>query len=196
MEWTLDPLPDSPSLCPVTLLRAYIDRTSVFFQTRGSSQAVDPLFVRCDGGNRASSQLLSNWIRCVIIAAYEARLGTPPEERSSGLSSSVEEQDRRRERPYTGRSLCQRPASVSSVPATDADVSAASESLHPPDLARPAHELRAIAASLAYCKGTALSEMVRAVGWSNSCTFATFYLRNVSDVGAPHASLPSGGHHL
>jgi hypothetical protein len=110
---------------------------------------------------------------------------------------------RLRSRIIEGRDLIQgglyvssQEASVSSVPATAADVSAATESLHPPDLARPAHELRAIAASLAYCKGTALSEMVRAVGWSNSCTFATFYLRNVSDVGSPHASLPSGGHHL
>jgi len=48
-----------------------------------------------------------------------------------------------------------------------------------PDLTRPAHELRALAASLALHRGTSYPEVIRAVGWSSASTFARFYLRHL-----------------
>lgn len=44
---------------------------------------------------------------------------------------------------------------------------------------RSAHELRAIAASLAFHRGTPLQDILRAVGWSAESTFARHYLRHV-----------------
>ena len=44
---------------------------------------------------------------------------------------------------------------------------------------RTAHELRALAASLAFHKGTPLHDVLRAVGWSSQSTFARHYLRHV-----------------
>ena len=48
-----------------------------------------------------------------------------------------------------------------------------------PDLSRPAHELRAVAASLAYQLGTPLQDIIRAVGWNSASTFGRFYLRHL-----------------
>jgi integrase len=50
-----------------------------------------------------------------------------------------------------------------------------------PDLFRPAHELRAISASLALYRGAALSDITKAVGWSSASTFGRFYLRHLSN---------------
>ena len=47
------------------------------------------------------------------------------------------------------------------------------------DLSRPAHELRALAASIALHRGTPYAEVIRAVGWSSASTFARFYLRHL-----------------
>ena len=48
-----------------------------------------------------------------------------------------------------------------------------------PDLSRPAHELRAIAASLSYRQGTRLQDLLQAVGWQSHSTFGRFYLRQL-----------------
>jgi hypothetical protein len=48
-----------------------------------------------------------------------------------------------------------------------------------PNLSRPAHELRALAATMSLRTGTPYREMMGAVGWSSSSTFARFYLRHV-----------------
>ena len=54
---------------------------------------------------------------------------------------------------------------------------------------RTAHELRALASSLAYHRGTPLDEIVRAVGWAAPSTFARFYLRHLSADPEPATSL-------
>ena len=57
---------------------------------------------------------------------------------------------------------------------------------------RTAHELRALAASLAYHKGSPLDDILRAVGWSSRNTFARFYLRHLTAVQTrnPYVCLP------
>ena len=47
---------------------------------------------------------------------------------------------------------------------------------------RAAHELRALASSLALHRGTPLRDILRAVGWSAESTFAKHYLRHVPAV--------------
>ena len=47
------------------------------------------------------------------------------------------------------------------------------------DFSRPAHELRAMAASLAFHRGAALADIIQAVGWSSATTFGRFYLRHM-----------------
>ena len=64
----------------------------------------------------------------------------------------------------------QSPSPLGRSPAGDASL----------DLSWPAHELRAIAASLAWHRGAALSEVIQAVGWTSTTTFGRFYLRNMS----------------
>ena len=61
-----------------------------------------------------------------------------------------------------------------------------------PDLSRPAHELRAIAASFAYLRGTRLQDLLQAVGWQSHSTFGRFYLRqlSLSDLGAGTIRVP------
>jgi hypothetical protein len=49
-----------------------------------------------------------------------------------------------------------------------------------PNLHRPAHELRAIATSLAFQRGAALGDITKAVGWSSDSTFGRFYLRHMA----------------
>eukprot|EP00745_Piridium_sociabile_P016943 TRINITY_DN25299_c0_g1_i2.p1 TRINITY_DN25299_c0_g1~~TRINITY_DN25299_c0_g1_i2.p1 ORF type:complete len:407 (+),score=9.35 TRINITY_DN25299_c0_g1_i2:130-1221(+) len=66
---------------------------------------------------------------------------------------------------------------------------------HPiPSLHRPVHELRAIAASFSLARGTALEDIVKAVGWGSSSAFAAAYFRHVSslhaDVEIQDVSLP------
>ena len=61
-----------------------------------------------------------------------------------------------------------------------------------PDLSRPAHELRAIAASLSYRQGTRLQDLLQAVGWQSHSTFGRFYLRHlqVNDPGTATLRVP------
>ena len=61
-----------------------------------------------------------------------------------------------------------------------------------PDLSRPAHELRAIAASISYHRGTRLQDLLQAVGWQSRTTFGRFYLRQlpVSDPGTGALTVP------
>lgn len=47
---------------------------------------------------------------------------------------------------------------------------------------RSAHEVRAVAASLAYHKGASLVDIIQAVGWTSTTTFGRFYLRNMEEV--------------
>lgn len=50
-----------------------------------------------------------------------------------------------------------------------------------PGPSRPkAHDVRAIAASLAFDRNIAVSEIIQAVGWKSSSTFGKFYLRDLS----------------
>jgi hypothetical protein len=201
LSWTLEPLLDTPSLCPVTLLKMYLQKTSQFFSaTAQDSTTIQPLFVRCDGKAKASPQLLSEWIRCVIIAAYKAKLGTstaqPDQTRLAAADVQPVRPGARLSSPLsstsaTSSSQTRMGGRASAVEDLAADPALCNRGPPPLDLSRPAHELRAIAASLAYCKGAALSDVVHAVGWSSSCTFATFYLRSVEDVAAPQARLPA-----
>lgn len=62
----------------------------------------------------------------------------------------------------------------------------------PPQLTgRTAHELRALASSLALFRGTPVADIVRAVGWSAPSTFQRFYLR---DLSADLHRLPAARH--
>ena len=45
--------------------------------------------------------------------------------------------------------------------------------------ARPAHELRAIAASISLHRGKPYAEVIKAVGWSSASTFGRFYMRHL-----------------
>ena len=51
--------------------------------------------------------------------------------------------------------------------------------IDPPDLHRPAHELRALSASMALLRGVPLGELISAVGWASGFTFAQFYLHHL-----------------
>ena len=62
----------------------------------------------------------------------------------------------------------------------------------PPDLSRPAHELRALASTLAYHQGHTLQEIVSAVGWRSSSTFGRFYLRQQRGLGLPRLRILCG----
>lgn len=57
--------------------------------------------------------------------------------------------------------------------------SASDRSTSSPDLSRPAHELRAIAASLAYLRGARLQDLMSAVGWQTHSTWGRIYLRQL-----------------
>ena len=51
--------------------------------------------------------------------------------------------------------------------------------IDPPGLHRPAHELRALSASLALLRGVLLGELISDVGWASGFTFAQFYLHHL-----------------
>ena len=53
-----------------------------------------------------------------------------------------------------------------------------------------AHELRAIAASLALSRGASIQDVLDAVGWRSASTFITHYWRQV-DLTQPSVALPS-----
>jgi hypothetical protein len=57
------------------------------------------------------------------------------------------------------------------------------------DLSRSAHELRAVAASLAYSRGASLKELMSSVGWSSTATVGRFYLRQTTSIDSKSAPL-------
>ena len=50
-----------------------------------------------------------------------------------------------------------------------------------------AHELRAVASSLAYMGGVALADVLQAVGWRQESTFVRHYLRQIRAPEVPLA---------
>ena len=50
-----------------------------------------------------------------------------------------------------------------------------------------AHEIRVIAASLALLRGTALADLLQAVGWRSESTFTPHYLRQLDAPSRPLA---------
>lgn len=267
MSWSVKPLSECPLLCPVNWLRVYIARTSAQCQrgtlappgmvldtvrprARTVENQIKPLFVKVNSSVRASRQLLSSWIRAVIVEAYRAadsqgtetglaetrstavgELVSPSTEQGSSPdhSSTLVDDDPalgpRLTRYRTGRGNAQalprsssvqlRPRTVTGIDSVNSldradtvQVSRVDEDAPPstvrdhlgsanmtppsrvvrrgsPVLSRPAHELRALAATLAYCRGAALTDVIPAVGWRSSCTFANFYLREM-EVLAPN----------
>ena len=71
-----------------------------------------------------------------------------------------------------------RPRAQSQLPGTTTRL-CPSQPSGQPVAGRAAHELRALAASLAFHRGTPLDEILRAVGWTSGNTFARFYLRHL-----------------
>ena len=64
---TLEPLPNGETLCPVRALAIYYRRTLDQRSCQG------PLFLPLKPGARSSLQLISSWIRCLLIDAYAAQ---------------------------------------------------------------------------------------------------------------------------
>ena len=60
-----------------------------------------------------------------------------------------------------------------------------------PPMRRAGHEVRALAASHAYMNNVSLTDLLEAVGWSSSSTFAKHYLREVEPLISVRIRLPS-----
>jgi hypothetical protein len=215
-QYVLRPLPES-LLCPVRALKVYLKRT----ERQRTDNA--PLFLPVVGSSKASPQLISSWIRSLIVQAYKAaaninnvrevagnitwplagctpRMG-PGKSRASGSShphvttltnNAAMEKRTVRGNPgsWAADHTDQGPRNLSGTPAAEMGATQV------PDLSRPAHELRAIAASLAFFRGAALRDITLAVGWSSQSTFGRFYLRHMPDQRAdgtqgPPVQLPA-----
>ena len=226
----LQPLPETPALCPAEALRAYIDRTQ---QLRGRNRQ---LFVSPRTPERATtSQLLATYIRSTVKRAYEWMVDQPQVVRQESVSASepsaspaesgsldgaapdrvstgsrggspaslrlgqcggLRQEDVRAAPSVPRVGLRSRKWSTPVIPPSGTLTSVGSFRRSLPQspaskecsLVRPqgqhfegrtAHELRALAASLAFHKGTPLHDVLRAVGWSSQSTFARHYLRHV-----------------
>lgn len=195
-QYTIQPLQDEV-FCPVRALSIYLKHTE------SSRKDHDSLFIPLRKTTATSPQLISSWIKTTIQDAYKEaeqhglevaerhtprkgrtpRIGVrePPSE--GNISDPVHS-------PATGDvsltasgttrkgGLCvqksRKPGSTASVKTRATD--------GPPDLHRPAHELRALSSSLALYRGAALEDITKAVGWSSSSTFGRFYLRHMGPV--------------
>jgi hypothetical protein len=73
-------------LCPVT----FLTKNLVLSTAACESGIIQLLFVRCDGRAKASPHL-SEWISCVIFAAYKAQLGRSTAQQDQTLLAAIDE---------------------------------------------------------------------------------------------------------
>lgn len=203
-RYTLRPL-EEEVFCPVRALSCYLDRTKdrrkpddpLFLPLHGSARTSPQLI---------SSWIKSLIERAYEAAAdrhrHEVAADTPSEGRTvrsgpgesaltnpasafvaatSGSTAGVSPGSRGSAQPQgvSGADAQRSGVSGVGVESPVSEIRDASE-FTPPDLHRPAHELRAIASSLALYRGAALSDITKSVGWSSASTFGRFYLRHIS----------------
>jgi hypothetical protein len=198
-SFRLTPLEHDVNFCPVRALRIYCHRTD---NVRSVS---DPLFLSWTKSKKTSPQCVSRWITNLIREAYRAaeRGRTETVEETSPSSSVCPH--RGAGSPHKG--LDKDTTAIADTHPGDADVPSAlglspaacdytnangacsqnsAEHLSPTmgnsdavNLTRPAHELRAVASSLAFRRGAALNDVIQAVGWTSASTFGRFYLRHM-----------------
>ena len=181
-----------PENCPVRALRLYLRATEA--DRRGQH------FVWCAASPRAraSKQLLSSWIKATIKEAYTraaearaeaarvpAQCGPPQTEgrgsQAAGLAPLPQNVAANQTPGSPVRTAGGGPSALRLVrmPAHSRTVTLPPVDPGEPDLSRPAHELRAVATSIAYQLGTPIQDIIRAVGWHSASTFGRFYLRHL-----------------
>lgn len=187
-SFLLVPLQGETDFCPVKFLKIYWERTKD--RDKGS-----PLFVSHKNG-KSSPQFISTMISGLIKEAYQVAISSAPSSSQSmdtrnvsglatdqtdfhsatdpGTSSQTDLQSGLEE-----ESDNERAGKDGTCSSHDTNAQQVKDGNLPVLTRYPAHELRAVAASLAFHRGAALKDIIKAVGWSSASTFGRFYLRHL-----------------
>lgn len=196
-SFLLHPLIDEEELCPVKYLQLYLSKTGD--RTEG------PIFIS-PTNSKSSPQFISTVITGVIKEAYQAEASTAPGQSrlnkgnvdqsqsvnihhvsskashqidydsasdletasQTSLQDSLEEGSQDEQAVKDGSCSAHQ---ISTQQVKDGSLCVSTSIT--------AHELRAVAASLAFHRGAGLKDIIKAVGWSSASTFARFYLRHM-----------------
>ena len=185
-EVTIHPLPENEVICPVRLLKRYL---CFIKPMRGRTDSAQLFVNHQQLGKRVSAVNISHWVAQTVKCAYSWKASRVVSSQASGSMARTE--------PVGGlrRTFAVNRESGPTTTGTGGECITSPPRLDTEDISRAAHELRAIAASLALRTGTSLTDVIRAVGWTSETTFGRFYLRHYgitdgSNEAAVSASLP------
>lgn len=187
-SFNLKPLNNDRNLCPVRALKEYCK------QTEDIREPSDHLFLSGKKNKKTSPQFISNIVKSVIKEAYSQCSQDDDQDQELEFSKSQESSDSDSLADIavllgTANKACANTDNSDgtrgqAVTVKDGSCSLANRKMVKDGshtFARAAHELRAVASSLAFHRGASLSDVIQAVGWTSATTFGRFYLRHMGE---------------